>query len=71
MAAANRQDAAAQKTEVGPACDSSVRRQHLSESLEGRGDRETINSQLLVEKQQGAPATAAVASEARTSKMAK
>jgi hypothetical protein len=74
VAGANRQDAAAQKAEDEPAYDSSERRQHLAESLEGKGDREAVNSRLLADKHQSAPATAAVAqrpSLARTSKMAK
>lgn len=74
VSGANRQDAAAQKAQDDPAYDSPERRQHLAESLEGKDDREAVNSRLLADKHQGAPATAAVAqspSLAKTSKMAK
>jgi colicin import membrane protein len=73
VAAANRQDNAAQQAQAEPAYDSPERRQQLAESLDGKGDRESVNSRLLADKHQGAPATAAVAhkpSLARTSKMA-
>ncbi|WP_427006202.1 hypothetical protein [Pseudarthrobacter sp. H2] len=73
VAGANRQDAA-RDGQAGPAYDSPERRQQLAESLEGKGDREAVNSRLLADKHQGAPATAAVAQKpslARTSKMAK
>lgn len=74
VAAANRQDNAAQQAQPEPAYDSPERRQQLAESLEGKGDRESVNSRLLADKQQGTPATAAVAQKpslARTSKMAR
>ncbi|MET3923072.1 hypothetical protein [Arthrobacter sp. UYEF20] len=74
VAGANRQDGAAQKAEAEPAYDSHERRQQLGESLEGKGDREAVNSRLLADKHQAAPATAAVADKpswAKTSKMAK
>jgi hypothetical protein len=74
VAAANAQDQAAHKTQAAPAYDSPERRQQLAESLEGKGDREAVNSRLLADKHQGTPATAALAqrpSLARTSKMAK
>ncbi|WP_211882925.1 hypothetical protein [Pseudarthrobacter albicanus] len=71
---ANRQDYAAQRGQREQAYDSPGRRQQLAESLDGKGDREAVNSRLLADKHQGAPATAAVAQKpslARTSKMAK
>jgi hypothetical protein len=74
VAGANRQDSAAQKAQDEPAYDSRERRQELVESLEGKGDREAVNSRLLADKHQGKPATAAVTlkpSLAKTSKMAK
>ncbi|TNB67267.1 hypothetical protein FHJ30_21100 [Arthrobacter sp. BB-1] len=74
VAGANRQDKAAQKAQDGPGCDSPERRQQLAESLEGKGDREAVNSRLLADKHQGTPATAAVAlkpSLSKTSKMTK
>jgi hypothetical protein len=61
MAGANRQDAAAQKAQGELAYDSPERRQQLAESLEGKGDWEALNSRLLADKYQAAPATAAVA----------
>ncbi|KUM37450.1 hypothetical protein [Arthrobacter sp. EPSL27] len=74
VAGANRQDTAAQKAQEQPGYDSPERRQQLAESLEGKGDREAVNSRLLADKHQGTPATAAVAQKpslAKTSKMAK
>jgi hypothetical protein len=74
VAGANRQDVAAQKAQAEPAYDSSERRRQLAESLEGKGDRESVNSRLLADKHQGTPAVAAVTQKptlARTSKMAK
>jgi hypothetical protein len=74
VAGANRQDVAAQKAQAEPAYDSPERRQQLAESLEGKGDREAVNSRLLADKHQGTPATAAVTQKpslARTSKIAK
>jgi hypothetical protein len=74
VADANRQDNAAQKAQGEPSYDSPERRQQLAESLEGKGDREAVNSRLLADRHQGTPATAAVAhkpSLAKTSKMAK
>jgi hypothetical protein len=72
VAAANTQDQAAHKTQGALAYDSPERRQQLAESLEGKGDREAVNSRLLADKHQGAPATAAVAhkpSLARTARV--
>jgi hypothetical protein len=74
VAGANRQDAVAQRAQAEPAYDSAERRQQLAESLEGKGDREAVNSRLLADKHQGAPPTAAVANKpslAKTSKIAK
>jgi hypothetical protein len=74
VAGANRQDAAAQKAQGEPTYDTPERRQQLAESLEGKGDREAVNSRLLADKHQGTPAVAAVAHKptlVRTSKMAK
>jgi hypothetical protein len=74
VAGANRQDTTAQKAQEEPSYDSSERRQQLAESLEGKGDREAVNSRLLADKHQGTPATAAVEKKpslAKTSKMAK
>lgn len=74
VAGANRQDVAAQKAQAEPAYDSPERRRQLAESLEGKGDREAVNSRLLADKHQGAPATAAVAQKpslALTAKIAK
>jgi hypothetical protein len=73
VAGANRQDNVAQEAHSAPAYDSPERRQQLAECLEGKGDREAVNSRLLADKHQGASATAAVAQKpslARTSKMA-
>jgi hypothetical protein len=73
VAAANRQDSA-QQAQPELAYDSPERRQQLVESLDGKGDREAVNSRLLADKHQGTPATAAVAhrpSLATTSKMAR
>jgi colicin import membrane protein len=61
VARANRQDNAVQETQREPAYDSPERRQQLAGSLDGKGDREAVNSRLLADKHQGAPATAAVA----------
>ncbi len=74
VAGANRQDTAAQNAQDEPAYDSSERRQQLAESLEGKGDREAVNSRLLADKHQGVPATGAVAQKpslAKTSKVTK
>jgi hypothetical protein len=74
VAGANRQDAVVQRAQAEPAFDSAERRQQLAESLGGKGDREAVNSRLLADKHQSAPATAAVTQEpslARTSKVAK
>jgi hypothetical protein len=74
VAGANSQDKAAQKAQDATTYDSPERRQQLAESLEGKGDREAVNSRLLADKHQGTPATAAVAhkpSLAKTSKMDK
>jgi len=74
VAGAKRQDAAALKGQDATAYDSPERRQQLAESLEGKGDREAVNSRLLADKHQGTPATAAVTQQpslAKTSKLAK
>jgi colicin import membrane protein len=74
VAGANRQDSAAQKAQDEPAYDSPERRQELVESLEGKGDREAVNSRLLADKHQGTPPAAAVVQKpslAKTSKMTK
>jgi colicin import membrane protein len=74
VAAANRQDNATHIPQAEHAFDSPERRRQLAESLEGKGDREAVNSRLLADKHQGMPAAAAVAQEpslAKTSKMAK
>jgi hypothetical protein len=74
VAGANRQDSAVQKAQDEPAYDSPERRQQLAENLEGKGDREAVNSRLLADKHQGTPATAAVAQKpslAKTSKTLK
>jgi hypothetical protein len=71
VTAANRQDRADRSE---PAWDTAERRQQLAESLEGKGDREAVNSRLLADKHQGTHPSAAVAqkpSPAKTSKMAK
>jgi hypothetical protein len=71
VAGANRQD---RDNRSEPAWDSAERRQRLAESLEGKGDRETVNSRLLADKHQGTHPSAAVAQKpslAKTSKMAK
>ncbi|WP_211880861.1 hypothetical protein [Pseudarthrobacter albicanus] len=71
VAGANRQD---REARGGPAWDSAERRQQLAEGLEGRGDREAVNSRLLADKHQGTHPSAAVAQKpslAKTSKMAK
>jgi hypothetical protein len=74
MASANREDAVAQKSQAGPAYDTPERRQQLADSLEGKGDREAVNSRLLADKHQGTPASAAITQKpslTKTSKMAK
>jgi colicin import membrane protein len=75
VAGANRQDIAVQKAQSqATAYDSPERRQHLAESLDGKDDREAVNSRLLADKHQGTPATAAVAQKpplSKTSKTAK
>jgi hypothetical protein len=71
VAAANRQD---RDNRSEPAWDTADRRQQLAESLEGKGDREAVNSRLLADKHQGTHPAAAVAQKpslASTSKMAK
>jgi colicin import membrane protein len=70
VAGANRQDRADRSE---PAWDTAERRQQLAESLEGKGDREAVNSRLLADKHQGTHPAAAVdqkPSLAKTSKMA-
>jgi colicin import membrane protein len=75
MAGANRQDRdAARSARMGPAYDSPERRRQLTEILEGKGDREAVNSRLLADKHQGTPALAAVTQKpslAKPSKMTK
>ncbi|MDQ0823707.1 hypothetical protein QFZ69_004653 [Arthrobacter sp. V1I7] len=74
VAGANTQDTVTKKAQEEPAFDSAERRQQLAESLEGKGDREAVNSRLLADKHQGVPATAALANKpslAKTSKIAK
>jgi colicin import membrane protein len=74
VAGVNSQDRATQKVQSEPAFDSPERRQQLAESLEGKGDREAVNSRLLADKHQATPATAAVAHKptlAKTAKMTK
>lgn len=74
VAGANGQDKAAQTAQDEPTYDSPERRQQLAESLEGKGDREAVNSRLLADKHQGTPPTAVVAQKpslAKTSKMTK
>jgi colicin import membrane protein len=74
VAGANRQDGSAQQVQGEPAYDSQQRRRQLAESLEGKGDREAVNSRLLADQHQGTPAAAAVTQKpslARISKMAK
>ena len=71
VAGANRQDRA-DRSEL--AWDTPERRQLLAQSLEGKGDREAVNSRLLADKHQGTSPEAAVAQKpslAKTSKMAK
>lgn len=71
VAGANRQDRADAREQDW---DTAERRQQLAESLEGKGDREAVNSRLLADKHQGTHPSAAVAqkpSPAKTSKMAK
>jgi hypothetical protein len=71
IAGANRQDRAGRSE---PAWDTAERRQKLAERLEGKGDREAVNSRLLADKHQGTHPSAAVAQKpslAKTSKMAK
>jgi hypothetical protein len=58
LAGANRQDRADRSE---PAWDTAERRQQLAETLEGKGDREAVNSRLLADRHQSTPATAAVA----------
>ncbi|MGP4033642.1 hypothetical protein [Pseudarthrobacter sp. 1C304] len=70
IAGANRQDRADRNE---PAWDTAERRRQLSESLEGKGDREAVNSRLLADKHQGTHPAGAVAqkpSGATTSRMA-
>jgi colicin import membrane protein len=74
VAGANRQDKAVREAQDKPDYDSPERRQQLVESLDGKGDREAVNSRLLADKHQGMPAAAAVIQKpslAKTSKMAK
>jgi uncharacterized protein (DUF2147 family) len=71
VAGANRQDRA-DRSEA--AWDTAERRQQLAESLEGKGDREAVNSWLLADKHDGTQPAAAIAQEpslAKSSKSAK
>lgn len=71
VAGANRQDRADRSE---PAWDTAERRQQLTRSFEGKGDREAVNSRLLTDKHLGAHPAAAVAQKpslATTSKTAK
>ena len=71
VAGANRQDRADRSE---PEWDTPERRQQLAQSLEGKGDREAVNSRLLADKHQGTHPEAAVAQKpslAKTSKMSK
>ncbi|WP_427008545.1 hypothetical protein [Pseudarthrobacter sp. H2] len=68
VAGANRQD---RETRGEPAWDSAERRQQLAESLEGKDDREAVNSRFLADKHQGTPATAAVALQPTVAKTAR
>jgi hypothetical protein len=71
VAGANRQDRADRSE---PAWDTAEQRQKLAELLEGKGDREAVNSRLLADRHQGTHPAAAVAQKpslAKTSKMAK
>jgi hypothetical protein len=71
IAGANRQDRADRSD---PVWDTAERRQQLTEGLEGKGDREAVNSRLLADKHQATHPSAAVAQKpslARTSKMAR
>jgi hypothetical protein len=71
VAGANRQD---REDRIEPAWDTAERRQQLTESMEGKGDREAVNSRILADKHQGTHPSAAVAQKpslAKTSKMAK
>ena len=72
VAGANRQDR--RRQEANRPRTTAERRQQLAESLEGKGDREAVNSRLLADKHQGTRRPAAVAQKpslAKTSKMAK
>lgn len=74
ISGADKDDRSVQQTQADPAYDSPKRRHQLAETLEGKGDREAVNSRLLADKHQGTPATAAVAQKASlaaTSKMGK
>lgn len=74
VAGADIQDNAAQEKQAARAYDSPERRQQLAGSLEGKGDREAVNSRLLADKHQGTHPSAAVAQKpslAKTSKMTK
>lgn len=73
IAGADKEDRAVEKTQFGPAYDSPERRLQLAESLDDKVNCEAVNSRLLADKYQGAPATAAVCqgpSLAKTSKIA-
>jgi colicin import membrane protein len=58
VAGGSRQDRADRSE---PAWDSPERRRQLAESVEGKGDREAVNSRLLADKHQGTHPSAAVA----------
>jgi hypothetical protein len=74
VAAANMQDQAAEQAQTKPPYDSPERRRQLTESLDGKADREAVNSRLLADRHQGTPPAAAVTqrpSLGRTSKMSR
>jgi hypothetical protein len=57
-----------------PASDPAERRQQLAQSMEGKGDRKSVNSRLLADKHQGTHPSAAVAQKlslAKTPKLIK
>jgi hypothetical protein len=68
VAGANRRD---REAKGEPAWDSAERRQQLAESLEGKGDREAVNSRLLADKYEGTHPSAAVAQKPSLAKASK
>jgi hypothetical protein len=74
VAAANMQDQAAEQAQTKPPYDSPERRRQLTESLDGKADREAVNSRLLADRHQGTPPAAAVTQKpslGRTLKMSR